>query len=92
MEHLKLVQSRSVCNCLKIIGNLCSFYEHLCGVLIQNGLLEVLKRVIKEMPASVGKDGYWVLSNIVANSEKEAKQVVDSGMISTLMINALMPN
>lgn len=62
--------------------------DELAPQLIEYGLLDILKNVFPVGTKQEKQEALWLLSNIAANSEKEAELLIDSQLIMNLIYSA----
>lgn len=56
--------------------------------MLKQGLVQAVKEVLPMVPLEVKKCIYWVVSNIAANSEKDAESLIDSSLFVNLIISS----
>lgn len=52
------------------------------------GLLEAIKAVLGTCSKKVRKEALWLISNIAANSEEDALEIIKKNIISNLVFSA----
>ena len=73
--------------CIKIIGNFLAVNQESADYLIKKGLVQTIKEVLPMIPLELKRNTYWVVSNIAANSEKDAEMLIDSSLFVHLILS-----
>ena len=77
---LKEINLKLVTPCIRIIGNLCVVDDKLVSYYIDNGILEVIEKIMNYCTKAHKKEIMWLISNFAANSEQDSCKIVDSSL------------
>lgn len=83
---LKSLDFRYMMNGLRILGNFLAINEKVCTEMIKElGLLDSIKSILTIGSRTHKKEALWVLSNVAANSEDDAKAIIKKGLMTNLI-------
>jgi hypothetical protein len=79
MMHVKGVKAFS--ETVKVLGTFFVYNEELPSLFIKLGLISIIKEQMNYASNALKKDLIWLVSNIIVNSEADAMECLDPGLI-----------
>jgi hypothetical protein len=90
LSMLKNANYKWMMNCLRITGNFIAIDERYCTEMVfgEDHLLESLKVCLTIGSSTHKKEALWVISNVAANSEADAMEILNRGLITNLIFSS----